>query len=161
MTMPNPYAADLGDRNALDALGETPGRLRALVERWPDHRFDQSYAPGKWSLRQLLIHLAQTELALGTRVRFALSQSGYAAQSFSQDDWMPIDSAIDARTALDVYTTLRRMNAAMFRRLTPEQRNRTFTHPEYGELTVGWVAHQMAGHDLHHLKQFESMAADR
>lgn len=158
MTMPNPYAADLGDRNALEALGETPGLIRSIVERWPDARFEQSYAPGKWSMRQVLIHLAQTELALGTRVRFALSQSGYAAQAFSQDDWMPIDSDTDAPTALDVYTTLRRMNLGMFRRLTPGQRERTFTHPEYGELTVGWVANQMAGHDIHHLRHFEMLA---
>ena len=103
----------------------------------------------------MLIHLAQTELALGTRVRFALSQPGYTAQAFSQDDWMPIDASADARTALDVYTTVRRLNAAMFRRLSPEQRRRTFTHPEYGELNVAWVASQMAGHDIHHLKQLQ------
>ena len=32
--------------------------------------FDRPYAPGKWTARQVLIHLAQTELALGTRTRF-------------------------------------------------------------------------------------------
>jgi hypothetical protein len=105
----------------------------------------------------VLIHLAQTELALGTRVRFALSQPRYDAQAFSQDDWLPIDGAADARTALDVYTTLRKLNLAMFRSLTPDQHGRVFTHPEYGELTVGWVASQMAGHDIHHLKQLESI----
>jgi DinB superfamily len=157
MTTPNPYAADLGTRDAFDALADTPGRIRSLVEGWSDDRFERTYAPGKWSARQVLIHLAQTELALGTRVRFALSQPGYTAQAFSQDDWLPIDSAADARTALDVYTTLRRLNAAMFRGLPPEQRNRTFTHPEYGELNVAWVANQMAGHDIHHLKQLESI----
>ena len=48
----------------------------------------------------MLVHLAQTELALPTRARFALSQDGYAAQSFSQDDWMAIDNQASARTAL-------------------------------------------------------------
>ena len=104
----------------------------------------------------VLIHLAQTELALTTRVRFALSQPGYTAQPFSQDDWISLDAQADARTALDAYTTLRRLNVAMFRGLTAEQRQRTFTHPEYGTLTVDWVANQMAGHDIHHLKQIVS-----
>lgn len=108
-------------------------------------------------MRQVLIHLAQTELALGARVRFALTQDGYTAQSFSQDDWLPLDGAADARTALGVYTVLRRMNLSMCRRLTPEQRDRAFTHPEYGQLTVAWVITQMAGHDIHHLKQFEML----
>jgi hypothetical protein len=155
MTMPNPYAADLGDRDALEAFGDTPFRLQALVAGWTDEQFERSYAPGKWPMRKVLIHLAQTELALGARVRFALTQDGYTAQNFSQDDWLPVDGDADARTALDVYTTLRRMNAGMFRRLTPQQRDRTFTHPEYGQLTVAWVVAQMAGHDIHHLKQFE------
>lgn len=155
---PNPYGADLGERDPLEAFGETPGRVRQLIDRWDDARFARSYAPGKWTARQVLIHLAQTELALGTRVRFALTERSYQAQSFEQDAWLPVDSSIDARTALDVYTTLRRLNAAMFRSLTPAQRERTFQHPEYGELTVEWVLRQMAGHDIHHLKQLESIA---
>jgi hypothetical protein len=155
---PNPYAADLGHRDALDAFGDTPFRTRELLASWSESDFERSYAPGKWSARQVLIHLAQTELALGTRVRFALSQENYAAQSFSQDAWLPLDSGIDARTALDVYTTLRRLNVVMFAGLTPSQRDRPFQHPEYGLLTAGWVLAQMAGHDIHHLRQFELMA---
>jgi len=152
---PNPYAADLGGRDALEALSDTPQRIRSIVERWSNADFERSYAPGKWSIRKVLIHLAQTELALPTRVRFALSQQGYIAQAFSQDDWLPIDEHVDARTALDTYTTLRRFNLSMFNRLTSADRSRTFTHPEYGQLTVWWVAEQIAGHDIHHLKQIE------
>jgi DinB family protein len=156
-TTPNPYAADLGNRDPLEALSDTPERIRAVVERWTDADFERSYATGKWSIRKVLIHLAQTELALPSRVRFALSQHGYIAQPFSQDDWLPVDDGADARTALDAYTTLRRFNVSMFRRLSPEQRARTFTHPEYGTLTVWWVANQLAGHDIHHLKQIEAV----
>ena len=157
MSMPNPYAADLGTRDALEAFSETPFRLETFVANWNDAHFERSYAAGKWSMRQVLIHLAQTELALGTRVRFALTQDGYTAQNFSQDEWLPLDGAADARTALGVYTALRRMNAGMCRGLTPGQRDRPFTHPEYGQLTVAWVIAQMAGHDIHHLKQFEML----
>ena len=153
-TPTTPYSADLGERDPLEALAETPDRIRELVQDWPADRFERSYAPGKWPARLILIHLAQTELALGTRARFALSQEGYTAQPFSQDEWIGIDGGADALTALDVYTTLRRLNLAMFTALTPQQRTRVFAHPEYGALTVWWIAAQMAGHDIHHLKQF-------
>jgi hypothetical protein len=156
-TTPNPYAADLETRDPLDALSNTPARIRAAVERWSEADFERSYAAGKWTIRKVLIHLAQTELALPSRVRFALSQEGYIAQPFSQDDWLPLDEAAEARTALDAYTMLRRFNVSMFRRLSPEQRARTFTHPEYGSLTVWWVANQLAGHDINHLKQIETI----
>jgi hypothetical protein len=151
----NPYAADLGDREPLKALSETPWQIQKIVDGWSESNFERSYAPGKWSARRLLVHLAQTELALGTRVRFALSQEGYTAQSLNQDDWLPVDDRMDARTALGAYLAMRQMNLSMWRTLSPEQKNRTFTHPEYGTLNVWWVAAQIAGHDIHHLRQFE------
>ena len=151
----NPYGDDLGSRDPIEALGDTPGRIRIIVERWGDEHFERSYDAGKWSVRQILVHLAQTELALTTRARFALSMPGYSAQSFSQDDWMPLDDSAEARTALDAYLALRKFNLEMWRRLSPEQRARTFQHPEYGELSVDWIMAQMAGHDIHHLKQIE------
>jgi hypothetical protein len=45
----------------------------------------------------------------------------------------------------------------MWKRLAPAQLDRPFSHPEYGDLTVGWVMAQMAGHDIHHLKQLEEI----
>ena len=152
---PNPYAEALGSRDPLDALGDTPGRIRTLVERWGDDHFERSHAAGKWSVRQILVHLAQTELALTTRARLALSTPDYQAQIFSQDDWMALDEPTEARTALDAYVALRKLNVEMWRRLTPAQLARPFQHPEYGALTVGWIMAQIAGHDLHHLRQIE------
>jgi DinB superfamily len=158
MAQPNPYAADLGNADPLTALAETPERIRTLVQAWQADRWERSYAAGKWTARQIVAHLAQTEIALTTRVRYAASRPGYTAQPFSQDDWITLDSHADARTALNAYLSLRAFNLAMFRNLTPEQRTRTFTHPEYGELTAEWVAAQLAGHDIHHLKQLQQIA---
>jgi hypothetical protein len=157
MAQKNPYAADLGSRNPLDALVETPERIRGLVEKWPADRWERSYAPGKWSARRILIHLVQTELALTTRVRFGASRDGYVAQPFDQDQWLALDDRADGMLALDAYTALRRLNVTMFRGMTPVQRQRTFEHPEYGDLTPDWVAAQLAGHDLHHLRQLEQI----
>jgi hypothetical protein len=97
-------------------------------------------------------------MALPTRVRYALGTPDYQAQSFEQDDWMNADNSADARTALDAYTSTRAFNMAMWRSLSETQRKRTFRHPDFGELNVEWVAAQMAGHDLHHLKQFQQIA---
>lgn len=151
----NPYAEPLGNRDPMQALGETPEKIRELASRWSEAQWNGSYEPGKWTARQILVHLAQTELALTTRVRFALSEENYRAQPFSQDAWMANEAGADGRTALDAYLALRRLNVLLFRSLTPEQRRRPFQHPEYGELNAEWVAAQLAGHDLHHLAQLE------
>ena len=153
----NPYAADLGSADPLKALGETPRKIRTLLGKWSAKQWERTYAPGKWSARRILIHLAQTELALTTRVRFAASQKGYVAQPFDQDAWLMLDDHADGPTALDAYIALRRLNLAMFKGMTPAQRKRAFTHPEYGKLTPEWVAAQLAGHDIHHLKQLKQI----
>ena len=150
---PNPYADALGSLDPLTALAETPARIEALAAQWTRAQWEQSYAPGKWTARQIIAHLTQTELALTTRVRFAASQEEYVAQSFDQDAWIPLDEGTDGTIALAAYVALRRFNLAMFKALTPQQRTRPFTHPEFGALTPEWVAAQMAGHELHHLNQ--------
>ena len=153
----NPYAEDLGSTDPLKALADTPKKIRRLTEKWNTRQWERTYAPGKWSARRLLVHLAQAELALTTRVRFAASQDGYVAQPFDQDAWLLLDDHADGPTALDAYTALRRLNLAMFKGMTPAQRKRAFTHPEYVELTPEWVAAQLAGHDIHHLKQLKQI----
>ena len=111
---------------------------------------------GNLTFPQIVVHLAQSELALTTRVRFAASAPGYVAQPFDQDAWIALDHA-DGPTAVDAYVALRRFNLAMFKNMSPKLRRQPFTHPEYGELTPDWVAAQLAGHELHHLRQLKQI----
>jgi hypothetical protein len=153
----NPYAEDLGATDPLKALADTPRKIQRLTAKWTKRQWERSYAPGKWSARKVLIHLLQAELALTTRVRYGASQQGYTAQPFNQDEWMALDDHADGPTAVAAYLALRRVNLALFKGLTPAQRKQAFTHPEYGQLTPDWVAAQLAGHDIHHLKQLQQI----
>jgi DinB superfamily len=152
-----PYTKDLGNREPLEAMRETVDRIRALVSQWQPAQFERSYGAGKWTARQILIHLAQTELALGNRARMALSTPGYVAQPFDQDLWIGRDDALGGRAALDALVAMSAMNRRMFGSLTDSDRAIPLSHPEYGTLTVDWIIHQMAGHQIHHLKQLEKI----
>ena len=156
MTAPTtPYTADLGDRDPLAAIRDTVDRVRALISGWTDDRFERSYAPGKWSARQILTHLAQTELALGTRARMSLATPAYVAQPFDQDTWIDRDARLSGREAVDAFLVLARMNGLLFEGLSAADRATPLAHPEYGPLTVDWIIHQVAGHQIHHLEQLE------
>jgi hypothetical protein len=158
MTAPaTPYAGDLGDRDPLVAIRDTAERIRAVACRWPPDRFERSSAPGKWSARQILTHLAQTELALGNRARMALAAPGYLAQAFDQDAWVARETRISGPEALDAFLALARMNVLFFDGLSTADRATTLSHPEYGALTIDWIIHQMAGHQIHHLRQLEGI----
>jgi hypothetical protein len=155
----NPYAADLGGADPLEAMEATSRRIEALVRGWTPEMFERSYAPGKWSARQLLTHLVHAEMIFGERIRFALTKPDYVVVPFDQDQWMKVENTIDGPSGLAAYLALRRMNLAFFRSLTPEQRDRQFTHPERGTISVEWILVALAGHDRHHLPQFATIAA--
>jgi hypothetical protein len=155
----NPYAASLGDRDPLAALADTPARIRTVVSAIGPNGLSRSYAPGKWNGRQLLVHLAQTELAFGVRARMALTTGGYVVQPFDQDQWMAREPVVDAEVALAAYEAVRALNLALFRSLTPEERQRTFLHPERGQLQIQEIPALLAGHELHHFGHFEAIAA--
>src|SRR5215471_1954740 len=103
-TVANPYAADLGTREPVAAMREAVDRIGALVAHWNPAQFERSYAPGKWTARQILTHLAQTELALGTRARMALATPDYSSQAFDQNRWMARESTLSGSDAVAALT---------------------------------------------------------
>src|SRR5438270_5226296 len=143
MAPKTPYTPDLGDREPLAVMRETAARISALVAGWTPAQFERTYAPGKWSARQILTHLAQTEMALGTRARMALATPGYTAQSFDQDQWIARESALGGREAAAGLGAINAMNRALFGSLSAADRATPLLHPEYGALTVDWIIHQM------------------
>src|SRR5262249_3433215 len=161
-----PYSQDLGDREPLSAMKDAVESIHALTANWTLAQFERSYAPHKWTARQILVHLAQSEIALGNRARMALAIPNYTAQAFNQDDWMsaeaggakPGTSGASGRVALDALVAMNAFNRAFFETLTPADRATPFSHPEYGALTVDWLIHQMAGHLRHHLAHFDEIA---
>jgi hypothetical protein len=164
-----PYTVDLDGREPIAAMRDTVARIRAVVGGWRPDQFSRTYAPGKWDARQILTHLAQSEIALGYRARMALTSPGYAAQSFDQDAWMSIEAGgasgagrpggLTGHDALDAFAGAATMNTALFASISEKDRAVSLSHPEYGSLTVDWIIHQMAGHQIHHLKQLEAIAA--
>jgi DinB family protein len=159
MTRPTtPYSKYLGDRDAIASLRDSAERIRSLVSAWSREQFERTYAPGKWSARLILTHLAETDMALGYRIRMTLSTPGYVAQPFDQDAWIRRESTASGPEAAAAYYALRQMNLAMFGSLSPADTQTSLTHPDYGPITVDWIIHQMAGHDLNHLEQIERIA---
>lgn len=155
------YSADLGDREPLAAMRDTLDRLVAAPRGWTAADFERRYAPGRWTARQLLVHLAQTELALGVRARMALSTPDYAAQPFDQDAWLEREPGLSGADATTALAALGRMNIAFFEALSPADRAVAMSHPEYGTITVDWIIYTLAGHQIHHLHHLEQVEPTR
>jgi len=150
----NPYAGALAERDAAEVIASTPEKLERLLNGLSAAEIERQPAPGKWSLREIVAHLADCDLAFGFRLRQGAA-GVELIQPFDQDDWARNYAAYDFPAAMKTYRALRAWNLALVRSLTDEQKSRVITHPERGTMTVWTIVETMAGHDLHHLVRLE------
>jgi len=155
----NPYASFLGTRNPHEVIAATAARLRALLQTLGGEGANRVPAPGKWSAREILCHLADCEIVFAFRLRQALAEPHHMIQPFDQDRWAAVYGAFGAQAALDVFTAVRQWNLTLVQSLPPEAFSRTLAHPERGEMTYQMLLETMGGHDLNHLGQIEKIAS--
>jgi DinB superfamily len=156
----NPYASFLGPRDSRQVIASTPARLRELVDSLGAGA-DQSPAPGKWSAREILCHLADCEIVFAFRLRQTLAEPNHVIQPFDQDLWAENYAAYDVQSALAVFTGVRDFNVKLIASLPPEAFSRKVSHPERGPMTFETIVETMGGHDLNHIGQIEKIAAVR
>lgn len=154
----NPYARFLAGHNPNNVIASTPHRLQALLEALGPTGVERSLAPGKWSARSILCHLADTELAFALRLRQALAEPHHVIQPFDQDLWSKTYGAFEAADAVETFSVVRRWNLALLASVPPEAMSKPVTHPERGTMTFQTLIETMAGHDLNHLQQLETLA---
>jgi uncharacterized damage-inducible protein DinB len=133
------------------------GALEELTRDLPDRQLRKSEKAGKWSVLQVIQHLAQTELVIAYRYRVVLSQDEPEIPGFDQDLWVD-RLAFDTEDLESVMTRLRSLrgwNLAFLERLSPDQWNRFGHHAERGEESIRRIADLAAAHDLVHRAQIQ------
>jgi hypothetical protein len=135
--------------------GETPRLLAELVEGIPLEKLSARPAPAKWSVSEILAHLAEDELTTSWRYRQMIESPGIALPGFDQDLWARLgDYKIWApEDSLQMFRLLREANLRMLGRLTPEEWESHGIHGERGPMTVRTLCRHMAGHDRNHVEQ--------
>jgi hypothetical protein len=112
-------------------------------------------------VREILIHLADTELAFAFRLRQALAEPHHVVQPFDQDAWAARYGTYDAYSALMTFSAVRTWNRRLIETVAPGEFSKPVTHPERGAMTFRTLVETMAGHDLNHLRQIESIKAGK
>ena len=154
----NPYASFLGNRDPLEVIAVTAKELASLIEAIGPQRVEQSPAPGKWSAREILCHLADCEVVFAFRLRQTLALDHHVIQPFDQEQWARNYATYTVAEALALFSAARRWNLALLRSLSPEAMEKQVTHPERGTMTLRTILETMGGHDINHLRQIEAIA---
>lgn len=152
----------VGGRNPLRVQQATAKKLERVIRPLSRHQLRRRPAPGKWSIAEILAHLAETELVGGYRIRMILSANRTPIQAFDQNVWAANSNyaAQDPQKSLRMFRVLREANLALLRSL-PRSKWRCYgIHAERGKESVARVAQMFAGHDINHLMQIERIASE-
>jgi hypothetical protein len=151
----------LGARDPMDVLSATPAALRRAIDGLPPAALRTPEREGKWSITQVLRHLADSDLVWGWRVRLILSQDRPTITGYDQDAWAARLHYEDADPAesLRTFEVLRRDNLRLVARAAPPDLQRVGVHAERGEESLEHLRKLYAGHDLLHLRQIERIRA--
>ena len=146
-------------KDPLRVQRETPKRLEKLIKPLSKKQLTQRPEPGKWSIAEILAHLADTELVGGFRMRLILGNNGVSIQPFDQDGWAETlgYSRRDPKVSLETFRVLRESNLAMLKSLPKNLWGNYGMHQERGKETIAHIVRMFAGHDLNHLTQVENI----
>jgi uncharacterized damage-inducible protein DinB len=139
-----------GDVRAV--LADQAEEVLTLLKRVSDEQSLQRYAPGKWSIREVVSHINDTERVFAFRAFWFARGFETPLPSFDQDAAIPLASA-DARAwdeHLDEFAAVRAATVALFDGLPEhawDRRGVASGHP----VSVRALAYICAGHVAHHL----------
>jgi uncharacterized damage-inducible protein DinB len=142
-------------KDPLEAQRQTVRVLAELLARASSERLTTRPSANKWSVGEIVAHLAEDEIATTWRYRQMVEHSGIELAGFDQDLWARLgDYGVrDPEKSLALFRLLRDANLHFLQRLTPEQWECFGIHAERGRITVRDLVVHMAGHDANHLEQ--------
>ncbi len=150
-------AVKLDGRDPVEVQQELLPSLRRAVEGLTREQYVKPEEEGKWSVVDVVQHLADAELAYGWRIRMILAHDTPTFQGFDQDLWAKaLDyRSVDLDDGLAQLEVLRNANLRLVRRQHEAALDRLGIHNEAGPMSVRMILYLLANHDLTHLRQIE------
>lgn len=127
-------------------------KLRETVNSLSDEELSKTYREGSWTVRQLVHHIADSQLNMYQRLKLALTDENPTVPAFDEEKWaVQPDTELPIESSIKMLEGLNERIVSLGHRLTEEQLERTFTHQVNGKVTVAKKIAKLAWHEEHHL----------
>ena len=138
---------------AQSLLKKTLRETQQLLAGWSPEQADYAYAPGKWTVKQMLIHLIDTERVFSYRILSFMRGDRIALPGFNQDVWME-QSDVSQRTIKDLLKEWRavRDNTLFLLAQCSEEQSGFIGTASNWKVSVRAYFFIIVGHHLHHLQ---------
>ena len=146
-------------KEPLAVQAATPKKLDRLIKGVSTARLRRRPAPEKWSVSEIVAHLADAEIVGSFRMRLILGSPGAPIVAYDQDTWVTSGhyEQRDPRKSVEQFRVLREGNLALLESLEPEQWKHYGMHSERGQESIERLVRMFAGHDINHLRQIEEI----
>jgi hypothetical protein len=148
-------------KEPLAVQAATAERLDRLLKSMSAHELRKRPAPEKWSVSEIIAHLADGEIVGAFRMRFILGSPGSPVVAYDQDKWVTSGhyDKRDPQKSVELFRVVREANLALVESLKPEQWKDCGMHSERGQESIERIVRMFAGHDINHLQQIEKILA--
>lgn len=127
-------------------------RLRETVDSLSDDELSKTYRDGSWTVRQLVHHIADSQLNMYQRLKLALTDENPTVPAFDQEKWaIQPDTKLPIESSIKMLEGINERIVSLGYSLTEEQLDRAFTHQENGKITAATKVAKLAWHEEHHL----------
>jgi hypothetical protein len=149
--------ANAQGQDPIKVQSATNKKMARLIKGVPTARLRKRPAPDKWSVAEIVAHLADVEIVIGWRMRSVLGAPGTPVQAYDQNAWVIAGhyEKRDPRKSVELHRVVREANLALLKSLSPEQWKHYGQHAERGQESIEHIVRMVAGHDLNHLGQIE------
>jgi len=136
----------------LQQIGSYTHRLREAVDSLDAEQLNKTYREGAWTVRQLVHHIADSQLNMYQRLKLALTDDNPTVPAFDEEKWVLLpDNELPVESSIRMLEGINERVVALGKTLTEEQLERVFTHQTNGQIKVATKVAKLAWHEEHHL----------
>lgn len=131
-------------------------RLRETVDGLSEEELSKTYREGSWNVRQLVHHIADSQMNMFQRLKMALTDDNPTVPNFIQDKWaVQPDTGLPVESSIKMLEGINERIVSLGNSLTEDQLDRSFTHEINGKITVATKVAKLAWHEEHHLEHIK------
>lgn len=144
---------------AIEAIAQTPTKMREAVRGLNAAQLDTSYRPGGWTVRQVVHHLPDSHMNAFIRTKLALTENEPTIKPYDEKAWATLADVPNTpiETSLNLLDAVHERWNHLLRALIDADYSRTFRHPEHGVRTLDWMVGLYAWHGRHHVAHITSL----
>jgi hypothetical protein len=142
-------------RQKLESFGRAPALLSAALRQYPKKMWLYKPSPDRWSIHEIILHLADSEATSYVRCRRFIAEPGSPVLKFDAARWAGTLGYFhqSTREALEIIRRLRKMTYQLIVTLPEAVWSHTVEHPRDGELSLDRWIEMQERHVPHHIEQ--------